>query len=555
MLHTLRIQNYALIDDVEVEFHSGFNVLTGETGAGKSIIIHALNLVLGARASSEAVRSGEKQARIDAIFRLSFPSESLQCILDDNTIELDGDELHISRIVSSEGRSRAYAGGILLPLGILASIGNELVDLHGQHEHQSLLHPEKQRELLDAYCETQPLAKKVSHAVAEWTQIRHEIETLESTDREQTRQLEFLKFELEEIEGAALKPDEETDLESRRNRITYAEAIYQSTAQIQQWLSTSETQPPALDLLGMSSRELETLAGYDEAYSPILDAIENLCDQVQTQLGEIQQLSESIEYDPSELDAINIRLNSIRDLKRKYGETIEAILAYADTVRERLTGHENRDARLAELKSSLSIANDTALKLAQKLSKERKKGAKILSNYITLILQVLGMSGAKFQLDFSIIPMNSTGIDGIEFQLMANPGEPAKAMRQVASGGEISRIMLAIKSVFAKTDAIATLIFDEIDTGIGGAVANQIAMRLKSLAQDHQTICITHLSQIAAAGDAHYHVSKATSKGKTTTDIRVLENEARVDEVARLLDGAITPLSKDHAVELLNELA
>ena len=231
------------------------------------------------------------------------------------------------------------------------------------------------------------------------------------------------------------------------------------------------------------------------------------------------------------------------------------ILAYAETVRERLANYENRDTRLIELKEQLADVYESAFKSAQKLSKERKKGAKTLGKTITALLQDLGMNGAEFQISFSDAPLNTTGIDTLEFQLMANPGEPAKAMRQVASGGEISRIMLAIKSVFAETDAIPTLIFDEIDTGVGGVVANQIAKRLKSLALKHQTLCITHLSQIAAAGNAHYHVYKKTIKGKTTTHIRLLENDERVEEVARLLDGSITPLSKDHAVELLNGLA
>lgn len=555
MLHTLRIQNYALIDDVEVQFTPGFNVLTGETGAGKSIVIHALDLILGARASSDAVRSGTKQAKIDAIFLISAPSPTLQTLLDDNAIDLEGDELHITRIVSAEGRSRAYICGALVPVSILAAIGDELIDLHGQHEHQSLLHPEKQRDVLDRYSGSLTLIEKLHNAVQAWANTRKSISELESSDREQTRHLEFLKFELEEIENAGLEPGEDELLESRRNRITNAEAIYQSTAQIRASLSDSETAPPVTDQLGIACRELENLSALDSAYTPILDALEDTREQINAQMEAIQQLSDSIEYDPQELDSINVRLNLVRDLKRKYGDTLDAILTYADEARAKITAYEDRDSNLASLKNEEVILHDKAMKLAQKLSTERQNNARKLTVQITALLQDLGMSGAIFDIKFNETSLGLSGIDEIEYQLMANPGEPAKALRQVASGGEISRIMLAIKSVFADTDDIPTLIFDEIDSGVGGAIANQIGERLKNLAKNHQTLCITHLPQIAAAADAHYHVSKSTTNKKTTTYVAVIENSDRVEEVARLLDGAITPLSKDHAAALLKKLA
>ncbi|MFP6583205.1 MAG: DNA repair protein RecN [Candidatus Hydrogenedentota bacterium] len=555
MLQTLRIQNYALIDDVEVNFTSGFNVLTGETGAGKSIIIHALNLILGARASSDAVRSGNKQAKIDAIFHLPTPSPELASLLEEQAIVLDDDELHITRIVSAEGRSRAYAGGTLIPVGILDAIGQELVDLHGQHEHQSLVHPDKQRDLLDAYSGTLCQRDALAQAVEKWRALEHEIQSLESTDREQTRHLEFLKFEVEEIDNAEVAPDEEKDLESRRNRITNAEVIYQSTAQLTQWLSESEGSPPAADLLGMASRELEHLASLDAQYTPLLDSIEGLREQLLAQVDEIQGLAQGVEYDPEELERINTRLNLLRELKRKYGDTLDAVLAYAEEAREKIAAYENRDTRLAELRQQEQDLYQSALSLAQKLSKSRKAKAKKLGLAISSIVQELGMSGAEFQIEFGEIPLCASGIDAVEFLLAANPGEPAKGLRQVASGGEVSRIMLAIKSVFAESDAIPTMIFDEIDTGVGGAIANHIGTRLKMLAADHQTICITHLPQIAAAADTHYQVAKSTTGKTTTTTILQMNAKERVEEVARLLDGDITALSMDHAEALLKELA
>jgi DNA repair protein RecN (Recombination protein N) len=555
MLHTLRIQNYALIDDVEMQFTKGFNVLTGETGAGKSIVIHALNLVLGARASSDAVRSGTKQAKIDAIFRIAQPSDILRNLLSANVIEMDGDELHITRMVSAEGRSRAYVCGSLVPVSVLAAIGDELIDLHGLHEHQSLLRPDKQRDVLDSYSASFPLLAKLRGEVSDWTDAQKRIAELESTDREQTRHIEFLKFELEEIEKAAPEPGEDQMLDSRRNRITNAEAIYQATALISESLSDSDSTPSATDQLGIASRELENLSALDPAYAPILDELESIREQLNAQMDEIQQLSDSIDYDPQELDAINLRLNLIRDLKRKYGDTLDAVLAYADEARGKISAYEDLDTSLVNLKELETHLHDKAMKIARKLSTERQKNARKLAPRITTLLQALGMEGARFDIEFNETSLGLSGIDEIEYRLMANPGEPAKALRQVASGGEISRIMLAIKSVFAETDAIPTLIFDEIDTGVGGAVANQIGQRLKSLAKNHQTICVTHLPQIAAAADSHYHVSKSTSKNKTTTQVAVIENTKRVEEVARLLDGAITPLSKDHAEALLKKLA
>ena len=555
MLHTLRIQDYALIDDVEVQFTPGFNVLTGETGAGKSIIIHALNLVLGARASSEAVRSGEKQAKIDAIFRLHQVSVPLQALLRENAIEMDADELHITRIVSSEGRSRAYVGGTLVPVNVLAEIGDELIDLHGQHEHQSLLRPDRQRDVLDSYSDALDLVDSLGDAVREWTDAQKQISDLESTDREQTRHLEFLKFELDEIDGAELVPGEEDELKSKRNRITNAEAIYQSTAKIVESLSDCEASASALDQLGVASRELEHLSSLDEAYTPILNAIEDIRESLSGQLSDIQRLSDSIEYDPEELDAINLRLNLIRDLRRKYGDSLEAVLAYADEARGKIAAYEDRDTTLATLRATAEGLHEKAMKIARKLSTERRKNGRLLATQITELLQDLGMNGATFTIAFDDIPLSGSGIDEVEFRLMANPGEPARALRQVASGGEISRIMLAIKSVFAATDAIPTLIFDEIDTGVGGAVANRIGERMKILARDHQTICITHLPQIAAAADSHFHVSKSTEKKKTTTRVACIVDAQRIEEVARLLDGAITPLSKDHAEALLRKLA
>lgn len=550
MLEVLRIQNYALIDEIELEFAPGFNVLTGETGAGKSIIVGALNLILGARASSGAVREGAKRAEAEAVFRVPEPSPRLQRILEERELELDDEALVLARRVSSDGRSRAYACGGLVPASVLAEIGDELVDLHGQHEHQSLLQVDRQLELLDIYAGTETAAAEVARGVGELHQLDRRIAEFEASGREQARRLEFLRYEVNEIDDAALELGEEERLQARRNRVANAERIHAAAAAAYTALYEDEG-TSASDAIGRAVRELEAVAEVDPEIQQAVHQLNDIRASLDETAQDVRRLSESIEFDPQELDELNQRWDLIRGLKRKYGDTIDAILAYRDEAAATISRFENRDAELEALHAKRAETHARLMKQAGALSKARRQAARKLNKAVTQTLQDLGMAGARFETVLEQSDLTAKGLDKAEFKLAANKGERLKALRQVASGGEISRIMLALKAVFAHADRIPTLIFDEIDAGVGGAVANRVAAKLVQLAESHQTICITHLPQIAAAASRHYHVAKTTRKDRTLTDVSRVEAEERVREIARLLDGSLSGVSLEHARALL----
>ncbi len=550
MFETIRIQNYALINEVELEFRPGLTVLTGETGAGKSIIVDALNLVLGSRASAEVVREGARKAQVDALFRMEKVPRRLARLLKEHDIELEDGCLLLSRSVSADGRSRAYAGGNLVPAGVLAAIGDEMVDLHGQHEHQSLLNPERQMDLLDGFGGTEEDAVAVAQIVSELRDLDKSIADLEADDRERERRLEFLRFEVGEIDAAALQPGEEEETKGRRNLIANAETIVNLTSTAYGSLYEQD-EGAAIDRMNTALKALMELSEIDGQFQPFVLQLERLRSEVEDLARQVRVFTDQVEYDPNELDNCSARLALISGLRRKYGETIEVILEYRAKAGEEIDRYEQRDQRLAEMNARRITLREQAHIAAQTLSRKRKNVAAKLDRYVTESLQELGMKGGLFKTRFENAELGSIGIDRVEFLLTANPGEKAKPLRQVASGGEISRVMLALKTVFANADKIPTLIFDEIDSGVGGAMASQVALRLRDLASSHQTLCITHLAQIAASAQTHYVVSKTEEDGRTLTHVLRVEGEARIEEVARLLDGSLSGVSLEHARALL----
>jgi DNA repair protein RecN (Recombination protein N) len=552
MLETLRIQNYALIDEMEIDFREGFNVLTGETGAGKSIVVGALNLVLGARAERDAVRDGADRAKVDAVFRVRKPSPRLAALLKELDAGLDNDELLVSRLVTADGRSRAYVGGNLVPVSVLADIGDELVDMHGQHEHQSLIKPDRQLDLLDAVAKAEDEAAAVAEKVAELRKLDREIAELAADDREKARQIEFLKFELAEIDAAGLQPGEEDELRARRDIITNAEKIYALANGAYAALYEADGNA-AIDGVDSALRALEDLAAIGGSFQPLVEQLRDARAAIEAVAGEIRVYTREVEFDPQELETLNSRLALLGSLKRKYGDSIEAILEYRDKAKAEIDRFELRDERLLQLQQAREALYAEAMGVAGRLSDRRKKAAKTLDKQVVASLQELGMKGAVFETRFERIELATRGLDRVEFYLAANPGEKPKPLRQVASGGEISRIMLALKVVSADADRIPTLIFDEIDAGVGGAVAVKVADKLRKLARSHQTLCITHLPQIAAAADSHYNVIKQTAKGRTTTRVTLVQDQTRVEEVARLLDGSLSEASLKHARALLEK--
>mgnify|MGYP001559168149 CR=1 FL=1 len=551
MLQFLRIRDYALIEDIEVEFHDGFNVLTGETGAGKSIIVGALNLVLGARASSEAVRTGATKARIEASFRITAASQKLANLLREHDIETEDGVLLLARVVSAEGGSRAYAGGQTVPLAVLAAIGDELVDLHGQHEHQSLLNNDTQLSLLDSFAGCDQMRQTVANLVGELREIERELAAHEGDERERERRADFLRHEIGEIDRAGLASGEEEELRARRNVVANAEKIVAAASLAHGALYENDAGDSALERVSQALQALEDLAAIDQRFAGMVNDLNAVMDQIGAVADEVREFTSLGEYDPSELDSLNSRLTTIRDLARKYGATVDDILAYRERSAAELAAYENRDARLEALNKDRGRLQSQAGEAASKLSSERAKAARKLNKAITTALQDLGMAGALFVAGIEPCGLNRNGADRVSFLLAANPGEQPKPLQQVASGGEISRVMLAIKSVFAESDAIPTLIFDEIDAGVGGAVANRVAEKLHALSAHRQVLCITHLAQIAARAGTHFHVSKDAGNGRVRTHVARLDANARVSEVARLLDGSVTGVSIEHAKSLL----
>ncbi len=551
MLESLHIQNYALIDDIELEFGPGFNVLTGETGAGKSIIVGALNLVLGARASAEGVRDGADRARVDAVFRIGTPARDLAAALQESDIALDDGVLILSRVVTPDGRSRAYAGGAPVPLAVLAAIGDELVDLHGQHEHQSLLKPARQLDLLDGFAGAERAAGAVAEAVSALRDVERDLAALEVDDRERARRVEFLQHEVREILTAGLQPGEEEESRERRDLLTHAERIFELSSHAYATLHERD-EGAVVDALAAAVGDVEELARINSRFVPLVERLSEARDKIEDVAAELREFTTEIEFDPQELEGINARLTLISALKRKYGESIDAVLAYCERASAEVAAFEHRDECLAQLRRRHGVLLEEARCLAGILSEQRKKAARTLDKQIAAALAELGMKGGQFETRFERGELCSTGTDRVEFLLAANPGEPLKALRHVASGGEISRVMLALKSVFANADTIPTLIFDEIDAGVGGAVATKVAAKLSELAASHQTICISHLPQIAAAAETHFHVAKATQKKRTVTSVARIADEDRVRELARLLDGSVSAVSLEHARSLLS---
>ncbi len=551
MLETLRIQNYALIDAVEVDFSAGFNVLTGETGAGKSIVVGALNLVLGARASAELVRAGASKASIDAVFRLPRPGKRVAALLREAEIECDG-ELILTRTIGADGRSRGYVNGTMVPVTTLAALGDELIDLHGQHEHQSLMKPDRQLDLLDAFAGAEECAEAVARAVARLHTIERQLRALESDDRERARRVEFLRFELSEIEAAGLEPGEEESVKNRRGLITNAEHVCELASSAYAALYDADG-AAAIDRLDAATRDMEKLAELDSQFKTLVEQLASARVLIDEVSSEVRRYSEGIEFDPEELETLNRRIALIGSLKRKYGESVEAILAYAEQARAELAQYDRRDESLAALQREHAEALAEAQRLAAQLSETRRATAAGLARKVRDNLQHLGMKGGVFETHFETVGLCASGVDRIEFMLSANLGEKVKPLRQVASGGEISRVMLALKAVLAQADRVPTLVFDEIDAGVGGAVAAQVGKKLRELSANHQVICITHLAQIAAQAATHFTVAKATAKGRTTTALTRVEKTERVEELARLLDGSVSDVSLKHARALLRE--
>jgi len=565
VLAELHIRDFAIISEINISFSPGFNAFTGETGAGKSIIIDALDLVLGGRASPDMVRTGASSSLIQAMFVLEGDVlREVSELLESNGLD-PSEELIITREISSSGRSSARINGSLVPVTLLRQLGENLVDITGQSEHLVLLRPSAQRDVLDHYAGATDLRSEVSQLYNEIRQVQSELDALVSGQREAERRADMLRYQIEEISSADLQPGEDEELLKRRNLLANAEKLAQLADNAYQSLYSSSTS--AIDQLQQAQSLLEELVRFDNSLSSNLDMISEAVVAVEEASLSIRRYRDSIEFDPGMLEVVEERLDLINRLKRKYGATIEEILQYRDSAEAELSDIQNSDEKIRKLETQLENLRQQLAQKAKALSSIRSKAAKDLGRKIEQELKDLLMTNAQIEIrvgykqpsDYSIsidgteVGIDQTGADDIELLVSPNPGEPLKPIAKVASGGEISRIMLAIRTVLSAADNTPTLVFDEVDVGIGGRSGRIVGEKLAGLASNHQVIAITHLAQVAAYADTHFKITKVIQDNLTTTRVDKLDREGIRHELAAMLGGMpVTDRSLQSADELID---
>jgi len=564
MLSELHVSHFAIIDDLHLVFHAGFNVFTGETGAGKSIIIDAIELLLGGKSSQEMVRAGETLARVEGIFLLKTTDAPVLEWLRAHELDDDGDQLILAREVRRHGRSVARINGRAVAQGLLAELGRLLVDIHGQGQHLSLLNKRTHSRLLDQFANLQAQQQDVAQLVRQLRAVQAELTHLRQSARELARRLDLLRYQVQEIDDAALEVGELALLENERRRLANAEALMHEAAALEALLSEGDAaSPSALDVLGAGMAHLQKLARLDTDLAPLLDQATTLFDGVSDLARAVSDYGAGLEHDPQRLTEIEERLALISQLQRKYGDTIAEVLAFGERARDELALLEDSETRTEDLEAQEEALLQEIGQRAGALSRARSRAARALAEAVEQELAALRMAGTRFAVDISQKPdesgcyvgeeryaFDATGIDKIEFLVSANPGEPLRPLAKVASGGETARLMLALKNVLSQADATPTLIFDEIDQGIGGRVGAIVGEKLLNLAANHQVLCVTHLPQIAAFGHQHLQVSKHVAGDRTISRITVLTGEARVQELAAML-GAESESGRQSARELL----
>jgi DNA repair protein RecN (Recombination protein N) len=565
MLTELRIRNLAIIESLELHFSPGLIVLTGETGAGKSIILDALEMLLGARADATIIRQGADFTLVEGVFRIDERVRpAIHAILEREGLLEDENYLTLGREVRREGRNIARVNGRSVNLGLLKELGSYLIDIHGQSEHLSLLNPRAHIQLLDRYADLEKPLQAYRQAYRNLQALRQELEELRRMQADAERRTEMLRFQLEEIEAARLKPGEDEELRRERNRLANAEALAESAQQALSLLDEGlPDAPSALDLLGQAGRLLERLAHLDPSQATLSQNLLTIEETLSDVTRALRTYLENIEFNPRRLEQVEERLDLIQRLTRKYGGSIEAVLKRAGQIREELERIETVSERLEGLQKQEASLLEELARQALALSQARERAAQALSQNIEAELNDLRMSQARFSVAFQTRPhpqglpvrgehlsFDSNGIDQVEFLIAPNPGEGFKPLVKIASGGETARLMLALKNVLARADEIPILVFDEIDQGIGGRVGLTVGQKLWSLARHHQVFCVTHLPQLAAFGDQHFRVQKIIQGERTYTRVEELEGEQRLLELSQML-GEIGEGTLRSAHELL----
>lgn len=558
MLTTLRIKNLALVSDLTLELQPGYNVITGETGAGKSVILGALNLVLGQRADRSLIRSGADSCSVEALFDVRKLRAPVKTFLDENGLEpCEDGQLVLKRTFSNAGTNRQFVNGSATTLNVLAELGEGLLDMHGPHDHQSLLHPAKQLNILDAFGGLELERNAFGDLVRQRNELETEKAALVVDEITYAQQLDLLRFQVHEIESTRLQPDEEEQLTQEHHRVSNAARLLQLSQAALDVLSESET--AVLTQAGAVGRLLQELQRVDAGATNLTELHEQAVGTLRELQTELSRYADKVDVDPARLAELDERLNLIHSLKRKYGATLTEVIAFGADAKAKLQSLESRDAELTRINAALTKLDTQLHQTGKKLSASRQKVIPKLTKAVARQLADLGFKQSQFEvaLTFAIPPeftphasRLTSGFDEIEFQFSPNVGEPLKPLRAIASSGEMARVMLALKTVLAAEDEIPVLVFDEVDANVGGETANAVGEKMKQIAAQRQVFCITHLPQVAAVADAHYVVSKQVKDGRTISEIALLDAKSRVTELARMLGGQ-TEAARKHAAAML----
>jgi DNA repair protein RecN (Recombination protein N) len=554
MLLELRIENFAIIPQLELKFGKGLIIFTGETGAGKSIILDALELVIGGKSDPTNVRAGTNHANLQAVFRIpQVNRDAVHAILQREDLFDDPNYLQVERDVRLEGRSSARVNGHSVSIGLLRELGAHFIDIHGQSEHLSLLDVRQHLGLLDRFSDTEETRIRYSVVYQELMEVKKELAGLMRSEQEIAQRVDLLNYQIKEIEAARLTSnDEEEELRNERTRLANAEGLASSTNEALALLDGSSPDAPAItELIGNLLQTLQELTRLDASRNNLLELADNSATSLSELSRELAAYRDQIEFNPRRLEEVEERLELIQSLKRKYGGEVTAVLVYLNKAKSELDGITHAEERVSELEQRLEKLMITLSEVNQELANRRKAAAEMLSKSIETELGDLRMAGARFEVDFKIvetpdgIPLqdgrrvafDANGSDKVEFMVAPNPGEGLKSLVKIASGGETSRLMLALKNVLAQADSIPTLVFDEIDQGIGGRVGMTVGQKLWNLARQHQVFCVTHLPQLAAYGDQHFKVLKSVESGRTSTSVEALTGDQRRQELALMLGG------------------
>jgi DNA repair protein RecN (Recombination protein N) len=564
MLSELNIKNFAIIDQLTISFSRGLTILSGETGTGKSIIIGALNLLLGGRASTDLIRSAEEEATVEAIFDTSH-SPSVAQRLKDWGMEVE-DTLLLRRTITRSSKGKVFIGNHLATVNMLSNLGEELITISGQHEHQLLLKPDQHLEIVDAFGGLMPLRNTYASHFHQLLSLTRELNTLIQVKERREERIELLQFQIKEITEANLRPGEEEKLREERRILNSSEKLFHSTKKAYETIYADRGS--VLEQLKSSLRELKELSQIDARLSPLFSTLESSVFQIEDLALSLRDYSQKIEFDPKRLEEIESRLAEINTLKKKYGETIEKVLSSRDRAERELKELTESEEKIEELKGAQEKLKIETLNRARQLSQERGKVKTLLKEKMEKELSSLSMKKTIFEVKAGSTPakgegrenflidnhsLYEKGMDDLEFLISPNPGEELRPLSRIASGGELSRIILAIKRIIAQEEEVSTLIFDEVDAGIGGATAEVVGKKLKEISRKHQVLCITHLPQIACFADIHYSIAKEMRKGRTVTFLKRLEGEERVEELSRMLGGReITIKTREHAREMLS---